>query len=161
MYEEEKEEKKKRRFKLFDSQREGKGITKEEALLPPGLKKFFILYKRDFSRLLSVNILMVLGNFPALFLILALSGLVSNELAYPSNDAFGVFAGLVEIEGYSAPLLALNGILGTDKDAVLERFLTQMPTRFSVAKGMVEAQGVIFDVDDSGARVRNVKRIQF
>lgn len=113
MYEEEKEEKKKRRFKLFDSQREGKGITKEEALLPPGLKKFFILYKRDFSRLLSVNILMVLGNFPALFLILALSGLVSNELAYPSNDAFGVFAGLVEIEGYSAPLLALNGILGT------------------------------------------------
>ena len=55
----------------------------------------------------------------------------------------------------------VNGILGTDKDAVLERFLTQMPTRFSVAKGTVEAQGVIFDVDDSGARVRNVKRIQF
>lgn len=113
MYEKEKEGKKKKRFKLFDSQREGKGVTKEEALLPPGLKKFFILYKRDFSRLLSVNILMVLGNFPVLFLIVALSGLVSNELVYPSNDAFGVFSGILEMEGYSAPTLALNGILGS------------------------------------------------
>ena len=54
-----------------------------------------------------------------------------------------------------------NGILGTDKDAVLERFITQMPTRFSVANGPISAQGVIFDVDDSTARIHSVQRIQF
>ena len=54
-----------------------------------------------------------------------------------------------------------NGILGTDKDAVLERFITQMPTRFSVANGPVIAQGVIFDVDDTTAHVRSVQRIEF
>ncbi|MBO5653382.1 MAG: hypothetical protein J6S44_04120, partial [Clostridia bacterium] len=104
------ENKKKKRFKLFDSQREGKGVTKEEALLPPGFKKFFILYKRDFSRLLTVNIFMVLGNFPALFFIV--SQLVSTPFVYPSNNAFGVLDGLLGVEGYTAPLLALNGVLG-------------------------------------------------
>lgn len=113
MHEEENEIKKKKRFKLFDSQREGKGVSKEEANLPPGMKKFFILYKRDFTRLLSVNIFMVLGNFPVLFLIIALSGLVSNDFVRPVNDAYGVFAGLATMEGFSAPLLALNGILGS------------------------------------------------
>ena len=113
MHEEENKKIKKKRFKLFDSQREGKGVTKEEALLPPGMKKFFILYKRDFTRLLSVNIFMVLGNFPALFLILALSGLVSNDFVRPTNDAYAVFGGLVEIEGYSSSLLALEGVLGS------------------------------------------------
>ena len=71
MHDEELNEKKKKRFKLFDTQREGRGVSKEEANLPPNFKKFFILYKRDFTRLLSVNIFMVLGNFPAFFLIIA------------------------------------------------------------------------------------------
>ena len=112
MHDEEFNEKKKKRFKLFDTQREGKGVSKEEASLPPGLKKFFILYKRDFTRLLSVNIFMVLGNFPAFFLIVALSGLLSNDFVRPLNDAYAVFAGIVNIEGLSAPMLALNGVLG-------------------------------------------------
>ncbi len=109
---EDKELGKKKRFKLFDSQREGKGVSKEEANLPPGLKKFFILYKRDFTRLLSVNIFMVLGNFPAIFLIIALSGVLNNDFVRPVNDAYGVFAGLTQIEGYSPALLALNGVVG-------------------------------------------------
>ena len=105
--------KKKRRFRLFDSQREGKGVTKEEANLPPNLKKFFILYKRDFSRLLTVNIFMVLGNFPLLFPILALSGIFSVDYVSPASAAYPVFAGLLNQTGLSAPLLALNGVLGS------------------------------------------------
>ena len=54
-----------------------------------------------------------------------------------------------------------NGILGTDADAVIHRFRTQMPTRFSVAVGDVRAQGVIFDVDESAGRVRSIKRVSF
>ena len=55
----------------------------------------------------------------------------------------------------------MGGILGTEADAVIHRFRTQMPTRFSVASGDVRAQGVIFDVDESAKKVRSVRRISF
>ena len=54
-----------------------------------------------------------------------------------------------------------NGILGTDADAVIHRFRTMMPTRFSVADGPVCAQGVIFDVDEGAGKVRSVTRVKF
>ena len=103
---------KRKKFKLFDTQREGKGVSKEEANLPPGLKKFFILYKRDFGRLLSVNILMVLGNFPLLFLIVALSGVLNLNFAAHTVQSFTVFSAIFTNEGFTAPLLALGGIIG-------------------------------------------------
>ncbi len=55
----------------------------------------------------------------------------------------------------------VDGILGTDLDAVIHRFRTLMPTRFSVASGDVKAQGVIFDVDEGAKTVRSVRRISF
>ena len=55
----------------------------------------------------------------------------------------------------------VDGILGTDADAVIHRFRTLMPTRFSVASGDVKAQGVIFDVDEGAGKVRSVKRVVF
>lgn len=108
----EEEKPKKKRFKLFDSQREGKGVTKEEANLAPGLKKFFILYKRDFFRLLSVNLLIVLGNFPIIFFLLGLSGVLNLNFTTHTTQAYTVFSGILSQETLSAPLLALNGILG-------------------------------------------------
>ena len=54
-----------------------------------------------------------------------------------------------------------GGILGTDKDAVIDRFRTMMPTRFSVAGGNVTASGVIFDLDTNTSRVTRVERIVF
>lgn len=110
MYNEEKP--KKKRFKLFDTQREGKGVSKEEANLPPRLKKFFILYRRDFGRLLSVNILTVLGNFPLIFLVIALSGVFNLEFAAHGTQPYTVFSAIFSQEGMSAPMLALGGILG-------------------------------------------------
>lgn len=103
---------KKRRFRLFDSQREGKGVTKEEAALPPNLKKFFILYKRDFSRLITVNIFMVLGNFPLLFPLLALSGIFSVDYVAPASPVYPVWAGLMEQVGLTPATAPLNGIFG-------------------------------------------------
>ena len=111
------EQPKKKRFKLFDSQREGKGVTKEQANLPPKLKKFFILYRRDFSRLLSVNMFIVLGNFPVFFLLLALSGMFSVDFAIPAAGSYSLFAGITAQTGMSAPALALNGILGAQSAA--------------------------------------------
>ena len=54
-----------------------------------------------------------------------------------------------------------NGILGTKKEAVIYRFRTQLPTRFEVADGPIQAQGVIFDLDPSQKKVAAVKRIVF
>lgn len=55
----------------------------------------------------------------------------------------------------------VDGVLGTDADAVIHRFRTLMPTRFSVASGAVRAQGVIFDVDEGAKKVRSVRRVVF
>jgi len=52
-----------------------------------------------------------------------------------------------------------NGILGTDKGCVIERFCTMMPVKFEVANGAVRANGAIFELD--GDRVKSVKRITF
>ena len=54
-----------------------------------------------------------------------------------------------------------GGILGTDKDAVIDRFRTMMPSRFSVAGGDVTANGVIFSLDTDAKRVTQVDRISF
>ena len=73
---EEEDPPKRRRFRLFDSQREGKGVTKEDARITPDLSGFFRSLRRNFSKLLSVNLFTVIGNIPILFALLALSGLL-------------------------------------------------------------------------------------
>ena len=38
-----------------------------------------------------------------------------------------------------------DSVIGTRKDAVLERFLIQMPNKFDVAKGDIRLQGVVLE----------------
>lgn len=63
-----------KKFKLFDFNKDGEGVSKYEDDGPPNLIGFFKQYKRKFGRLLTVNILMVLGCFPIFFLGFALAG---------------------------------------------------------------------------------------
>ena len=108
------EKKKFKRFKLFNLQKEGKGISKNAAQLPPGFKRFFITYKNSFSKLVSVNIFFVLGNFPVLFLIAGLSSITKNEIYYPLSDLFQNLSGLFAADGgytpYKLSLYALEGL---------------------------------------------------
>ena len=60
---------KKKGFRLFDMNRDGKGVDKDEILGPPNLKNFFKTYFRKFTKLLSVNLIM-LFQIPALLLVL-------------------------------------------------------------------------------------------
>lgn len=107
-------EKKKKKFRLFNLQKEGKGISKNQAQLEPGLKRFFISYRNSFGKLVSVNIFFVLGNFPVIFLIAALSGLTKNNVFLPLSDFFQNFNGLVAADGgytpYKLSLFALEGL---------------------------------------------------
>ena len=55
----------KKKFKLFDSNRDGKGVYEQENRKPT-LKFFFILVKRKFTQLLQLNLLMLFMVIPFL-----------------------------------------------------------------------------------------------
>ena len=109
-------EKKKKRFKPFDIARDGKGISKKDAELGDGLRRFFLLYKNNFGKLVSVNIFFVLGNFPLFFLIAALAGVSKNQVTLPLSDLFqnilGIFRAEGELSPYKLSLFALEGLQG-------------------------------------------------
>ena len=52
-----------------------------------------------------------------------------------------------------------NSIIGIRKDDILERFLTQVPNRFVVAKDDVRLQGVVIDVDGESGKAREIQRL--
>jgi hypothetical protein len=52
-----------------------------------------------------------------------------------------------------------NSIIGIRKDDILERFLTQVPNRFDVAKDDVRLQGVIVDIDGKSGRASGIERL--
>ena len=82
-----------KRLRLFDITRDGKGLSKNSNDKIDGLKRFFISFKDNFGKIMSVNIFMVLGNFPLIFLIATLSGLTKAETSMPSFDVFQNLAG--------------------------------------------------------------------
>ena len=52
-----------------------------------------------------------------------------------------------------------DSIIGMKKDAIIERFLTQIPNKFDVAKGDVRLQGVIMDIDAQSGKANAIERI--
>lgn len=100
--------------RLFDSQRVGKGVSKRASQLDPGLKRFFICYKDNFGKLVSANILLVLGNFPLFFLICNLSGYFKIPYTLPVSDLYQNLFGLFTADGgmtpYKLSLYALEGL---------------------------------------------------
>ena len=77
-----------KRFKLINLERDGKGLSKNATALDPGFKKFFILYKDNFNKIVYLNILMILGSLPVFFLIVNLAGYFQNEYLLPMSDVF-------------------------------------------------------------------------
>ncbi|MCP3026048.1 TIGR00282 family metallophosphoesterase [Halobacillus sp. A5] len=54
-----------------------------------------------------------------------------------------------------------DGILGMEREAVIKRFLTNLPVRFEVPKsGRTQLSGVVVDVDPQTGKATNIKRIQ-
>lgn len=106
------EQKKTRRFKLFDFNKDGKGISKKQAETGTGLKRFFISYRNNFGKIIYVNIFMVLGNFPLIFLIAALSGYTKIATLTPMQDIYQNLGGFFaqEASPLSMTLFALEGV---------------------------------------------------
>ena len=53
-----------------------------------------------------------------------------------------------------------NSVIGMDKGAVIERFLTQLPQKYEVAKGEVEVQGAMITIDAVTKRCLKIERIR-
>ena len=60
---------KKKKFKLFDLNRDGKGVYEQESR-KPNLKFFFVLLWRKFTQLLQLNLIMLLQVLPVLGIVL-------------------------------------------------------------------------------------------
>lgn len=75
----------------------------------------------------------------------------ADEKILPQGTAFISDAGMTG---------ALDGVIGRKKEQILNRFLTQMPTKFEMAEGDVQLHGVIIDIDDKTGKANSIKRIQ-
>ena len=53
-----------------------------------------------------------------------------------------------------------DSVIGVKREPVIQRFLTQMPTRFEVATGPVLVQGAIVDVDAATGKAQGIRRLQ-
>jgi metallophosphoesterase (TIGR00282 family) len=53
-----------------------------------------------------------------------------------------------------------DGVIGVDRETIIQRFLTQMPTRFEPAKGPAALHGVVITVDPESGRASAIRRVQ-
>jgi 2',3'-cyclic-nucleotide 2'-phosphodiesterase len=75
----------------------------------------------------------------------------ADEQILPGGTAYLTDAGMCGPE---------DSVLGIKTEAVLRRFVTQMPTRFDVASGPVLVQGIVVDVDGGTGRADAVRRFR-
>jgi metallophosphoesterase (TIGR00282 family) len=52
-----------------------------------------------------------------------------------------------------------EGIIGVEREQVLQKFLTHMPVKFEVAKGNVQFNAVVVDIDEKNGRTIRIERI--
>ena len=67
-------------------------------------------------------------------------------------------SGYITDIGMTGPV---DSVIGSNADAVIERFRTKITSRFTVADGEIRAHGVLFDFDTDTKKVTDVKRIVF
>jgi metallophosphoesterase (TIGR00282 family) len=75
----------------------------------------------------------------------------ADEQVLPRGTGFLTDVGMV------GPALS---IIGQDPEASLKRYLTLLPTRADTAKGPVEFNAVLLDLDDSTGMTRSIERIR-
>ena len=52
-----------------------------------------------------------------------------------------------------------DGVIGMRRESVIEKFLTQRPARFEVAKNEPVLSAVVIDVDEETGRARRIERV--
>ncbi|MFZ4454224.1 TIGR00282 family metallophosphoesterase [Salibacterium aidingense] len=65
--------------------------------------------------------------------------------------------GYISDAGMTGPM---DGILGMEKEAIINKFLTNLPVRFEVAGGREQLNGTLIEVDRKTGQAKNIERIQ-
>ena len=76
----------------------------------------------------------------------------ADEQIFPRGTAY------ITDVGMTGPV---NGVIGSDVAAVIERFRTKIPTRFTVADGEVRANCLLVEIDPSSKTVEKIRRVNF
>ncbi len=122
---EKKEQKKKERkekFNIFNRlYKDGNGVDKDEEQIAvnPTLKNFFKLLGRKFNRIVTVNIFMILGNFPLFFLLLRMTEYFSEHTLAPSYSVFAPLRGAMMLSGDSPAFAALWSIFSRQQEVTI------------------------------------------
>ena len=92
--------------------KDGKGVEKDELKVidKPNLGNFFKLMRRKLNHIFSVNILLIVGNFPIFFALLAYAYTMTEILA-PSSQIYPMIRGVSYFDN-SPTVMTLLGIFG-------------------------------------------------
>lgn len=75
----------------------------------------------------------------------------ADEKILPKGTAFLTDAGM------TGPY---DSVIGRKKEQILNRFITQMPTKFEMAENDIQLHGAIIDIDEKTGRAESIKRVQ-
>jgi len=53
-----------------------------------------------------------------------------------------------------------DGVIGVDRDLIIQRFLSQMPVRFEPARGPAALHGVVITLDPDTGRASEIRRLR-
>lgn len=102
-------------YNLFNPQGKGTEIPKDDLTGPDNLPKCFKIFGRNITNLLTLNLLIIFGNFPLMFGLLAMTGNVSLHTTAPSSGLFAPLYGMMQFDR-SPVLQALYGVHGLQSD---------------------------------------------
>ena len=74
----------------------------------------------------------------------------ADERLLPGETAY------ISDAGMTGPV---ESVIGTEPDIIIEKFLSQLPRRFEVAKGAWRLDGVVLDVNETTGRALGIQRI--
>ena len=75
----------------------------------------------------------------------------ADEKILPKGTAFLTDAGM------TGPY---DSVIGRKKEQILNRFITQMPTKFEMAEGDVQLHGAIIEIDEKTGMAESIKRVR-
>ncbi len=119
-------EKNKKKFNWFGMYSlDGRGVEKSEppVIDNPTFMNFFKLFWRNASRLLSINLLMVFGNFPIFFYFIYKAGYFGVESSAPYYQVFAPLYG-AEMMKETPVFAALYGIFGMQVPITANTYVT-------------------------------------
>lgn len=99
------EKKEKSKFNIFNRvNKDGKGVDKDEIPIAddPSLVNFFKMIGRKLNQILSVNMLLIFGNFPIFFFLLAMSGYFSIHTTSPYYTVYAPLRGALMFDNSAA-----------------------------------------------------------